>query len=498
MRTRFLFLLILSPFILSATGLHVGSGYPYPTLGDAVGDAVPGDSIIIHQGVYSGGIFVNSLQGESDNLITIIASEGENVVFEGGTNAWQFSDAAYLHIEGFTFREQTGNGLNFDDGGSYETPAHHITFTNCIFRDIDASGNNDLLKLSGLNDFEISNCLFVNGSPGGSGVDMVGCHDGLIYNCSFENMGTNSIQAKGGTSNIRIVANLFKNGGNRSINMGGSTGLEFFRPLDATYEASQLKVYSNIFIGSEAPIAFVGCILSEVVNNTIYLPGKWVLRILQETVDPDRFEPCGQNVFRNNIVYMNENVNVVCNIGPNTAPETFTFSNNLWHHTAQGSNWTPSLPVTEENQISNVDPEFINAGDEDFNIQPSSPAVGNGFTVSEPVLDHEGELFQIPRSIGAFEGAISTSLPTITEDEILQTFPNPVLDEVKIGWNGNYGEVMDVYLMNVEGKIYRNLKAIQSTNQGIEIEIPHEAEGLLWVVVVFKENVLMGKIVKAQ
>ncbi|MBK9982773.1 MAG: hypothetical protein IPP15_10175 [Saprospiraceae bacterium] len=68
----------------------------------------------------------------------------------------------------------------------------------------------------------------------------------------------------------------------------------FFRPIDAPYETSDLKVYSNIFIGSQAAVAFVGCINTEVVNNTIYLPEKWVMRILQETVDEDRFPPCGK------------------------------------------------------------------------------------------------------------------------------------------------------------------------------------------------------------
>ncbi|MBK9982774.1 MAG: hypothetical protein IPP15_10180 [Saprospiraceae bacterium] len=67
--------------------------------------------------------------------------------------------------------------------GTYATPAHHIKFENCTFRNIDATGNNDLLKLSGLDSFEIRHCVFLNGADGGSGMDMVGCHDGLIKNC---------------------------------------------------------------------------------------------------------------------------------------------------------------------------------------------------------------------------------------------------------------------------------------------------------------------------
>lgn len=267
----------------------------------------------------------------------------------------------------------------------------------------------------------------MNGSPGGSGIDMVGCHDGIIRNCHFENLGSNSIQAKGGTSNIRIEANVFQNGGLRALNLGGSTGLQFFRPIDAAYEAADLKVYSNIFIGSEAPVAFVGSINCEVINNTIYLPGKWVMRILQETVDETRFPPCGYNTFRNNIIYIDNRVNVEVNIGPNTAPETFTFSNNLWYH-SQDPNWSgPVLPAVEANSIVGQDPLFADAFAADFDIEEGSPAIGVGFEVINPATDHEGKDFLEPRSVGAFEGGMATTGVEIIEQEKAGTvlYPNP-------------------------------------------------------------------------
>src|SRR5688500_8995520 len=158
-----LFLPFFSP-IASATLLEVGSGYPYTNLEAAANDAAPGDTILVHEGTYPGGIYIANLQGTESDWIYILAAPGETVIYDGGTNAWQFTDAAYLHISGFIFQHQVGNGVNFDDGGSYETPAHHVVFDNCEFRDMNASGNNDLLKLSGLDSFEIRNCLFFNGS----------------------------------------------------------------------------------------------------------------------------------------------------------------------------------------------------------------------------------------------------------------------------------------------------------------------------------------------
>ena len=135
---------------LSANTLHIGAGFPYASLEDAAPDAQPGDTLLIHSGTYSGGLFINNLQGLEEAWIYIQNAPGETVIFEGGNNAIQFSDPAYLHISGLVFQHQTGNGVNTDDGGSYDTPAHHIIFEDCTFRDMAVNGNNDLLKLSGL------------------------------------------------------------------------------------------------------------------------------------------------------------------------------------------------------------------------------------------------------------------------------------------------------------------------------------------------------------
>ena len=139
-----------------------------------------GDTITIHQGVYPGNVSIVNLLGNADNWIYIISAPGEKVIFQGSANAWQVTDAAYLVIKGIIFQQQTSNGLNIDDGGTYNTPSHHIVFDSCVFQDINATGNNDLLKMSGIDFFEIKNSRFLNGSSGGSGIDMVGCHEGII------------------------------------------------------------------------------------------------------------------------------------------------------------------------------------------------------------------------------------------------------------------------------------------------------------------------------
>lgn len=422
-------LLILILIFLSVTSqmfgriLKVGSSFPYATISLAANIALPGDSIVCYDAVIQGGMYISNLQGRSDQWIYILSAPNTNVIIRGGNNSIQFSDAAYLHIEGFIIESQTGNGLNIDDAGSFDTPTHHIHIVGCTIRDINATGNNDLLKLSGLNDFVIRNCTFLNGSQGGSGIDMVGCHRGRIIGNAFQNMGSNSIQAKGGTSDIEILRNTFQNGGARALNLGGSTGLAFFRPQNATAEAERIKVIANVIEGSEAAVAFVGCRNVDVSNNTILFPRKWIIRILQETVDPARFLPCGDNSFFNNLVVIDQNVSIDANIGPNTAPETFTFSKNLWWKTSNPSWNGPNLPGQVNNNIT-ADPLIIQ--NSKYRLPVSSPAVAKGLPYHEATLDIDNQPYNDPPSLGAFEARKVISGADNSYPELTKIYPNPV------------------------------------------------------------------------
>ena len=279
----FFFALLLTSY---SRTLDVGTGRQYTRLQQAAAQAQPGDTILLHAGVYTGGDAFSNLAGTDKDWIVVRAISKGDVIFRGSSQAFQISDGAYIRFEDIVFEQQTGNGVNIDDAGSFDTPTHHIVFSNCEWRSMNATGNNDELKLSGLDDFVIQHCRFANGSDGGSLVDMVGCHRGVFTQCVFENGGSNCIQAKGGTSDILIERNTFLNGGQRALNIGGSTGLQFFRPQGVNYEAKNIEVYSNIFVGSTAPIAFVGAVESKVINNTIIRPTRWAISMRASSSRP--------------------------------------------------------------------------------------------------------------------------------------------------------------------------------------------------------------------
>ena len=391
---------------MKAETYFIGQSETFRSLEQAAQVLSPGDTAVIRNGLYRQREDISELTGTKLENIVILAESSGQVIYQGGTEAWHLSDCAHIKIIGIVFEGQTGNGVNIDDAGSFDTPTHHITLRNCIFRDMNASGNNDQLKLSGLDHFVIEFCQFTNGASGGSGIDMVGCHRGVIRGNTFENMGSNAIQAKGGTQFISIEQNRFENAGARSLNLGGSTGLAYFRPQDAPFEAADLIVRSNVFIGSDAPIAYVGSTRVLVENNTIIEPEVWIYRILQETVDTARFVSCGDNVFRNNLVYVDNRLRRDFNIGGNTRPESFLFENNLWFN-REAPGWQgPANPGTETGSIGGQNPMFKDVSSGDYSILPSSPAVAMGKPLNGVRFDFIGTIYGNNPSIGAYEAGM--------------------------------------------------------------------------------------------
>ncbi|MBI3820682.1 MAG: hypothetical protein HY286_18490 [Planctomycetes bacterium] len=209
---------------------------------------------------------------------------------------------------------------------------------------------------------------------------MVGCHRGVVENSTFihtENGGT-GIQMKGGSSDVAIRANRFENAGSRAVNIGGSTGSPYFRPaLKAApfAEARNITVERNTFIGSQCPVAFVGVDGAVVRFNTIFAPGKWAIRILQETTD-EGFIHCRNGKFMDNIVVFDSAHwgEGGVNIGPATEASTFEFARNFWYCIDSPGRSRPTLPTKEKDGVHGIDPKFRDVTKRDFRLMPDSPA----------------------------------------------------------------------------------------------------------------------------
>ena len=348
MRTL-LFLLLGSLAVASETIV-----YDADSLRAILRDLKPGSTLKIAPGDYPGGHSISGIE-----RLTIEALDAKNPPhFKGGANAWYFSRCNDLTLRNLRVSGQTGNGLNLDDGGHLANPTTGITIESVEIRDIGPKGNHDGIKCSGLDKLTIRDCTITGW--GGQGIDFVGCHHSLIIGCRF--VGKNGfsasagIQLKGGTSDVIVEKCNFTNAGERPINLGGSTGLQFFRPQGAKFEAARLIVRNNTIEGSLCAAAFVGVDGAEFSGNTILFPTKWIFRILQETKEAG-FVPCSNVLIKENkISFRRSEVQTELNIGPDTNAETFRFENNRWFAEDMLQASKPKLPVAEKDGVYGVDP----------------------------------------------------------------------------------------------------------------------------------------------
>ncbi len=334
-------------------------------LRQALATADPGDTILLEPGTYAGGLYRDGLRE-----VTLRSRQPTNrAIIEGGTNNLQLSNAHDVTIEQLVFSEAAVNGLNIDDGGSFASPTTNIVLRDIEIRDVGSVGNQDGIKLSGVDGFRIENVRIFNWGNGGSAIDMVGSHHGLIQNSllrdeDISNGGT-GIRPKGGSKDILIRANRVElpGGQGRAIQAGGSTGSQFFRFIDGDsgYEADQITAAGNVVIGGSSAFSWVNIDGGTFHHNRIQRPADWTGRILNENPGGAIVDTQNGRFLENIVVYRDTatEYRTDINVGPETLPETFEFHGNQWWNIADptptGSE--PQLPVTEVEGVYGVEPD---------------------------------------------------------------------------------------------------------------------------------------------
>jgi len=219
----------------------------------AVERATPGRVISLAPGTYAPGLRFVGMAGGKDRPIVIEGGDPAPV-FTGGTCALHLVDCRYVTLRNLTVKGCSGNGINVDDGGSVDSPAHGIVLENVTVLDTGPTGNHDGIKLSGVDDFAIRRCRVAGW--GGSAIDMVGCHRGVVEDCTFEGKAgfsqSSGVQMKGGSRDILVHGCFFRDAGHRSVNVGGSTGLAYFRRnawfrVDGAARRLSLKEESGVY-----------------------------------------------------------------------------------------------------------------------------------------------------------------------------------------------------------------------------------------------------------
>lgn len=345
----------------------------------ALAKAKPGALLLLAAGDYEG-FSAQEVRGAEGKPIVVRAADPKAP--PRFTGAVQLSDCEWLELDGLLFEGSATNGLNLDDAGSFETPARGIVLRRLVVRDCGGKANHDGIKLSGVAGFEVVDCTIERWGRGGSAIDCVGCKDGVIEGCTFRDAAvgeaSNAVQLKGGTRSVTVRRCHFDHAGQRAVNLGGSTGREYFRPKPEGFEAKDLVVERCTFVGSLSPIAFVGVDGARVRFNTFWMPRKWVARILQETTAED-FVPCRRGEFTDNlVVYRGAEVSTAVNVGAGTEPQSFVFARNYWYCADAPARSRPQLPVAEKDGAGGDDPLLKDPEHGDFTVAPKSPAKKHG------------------------------------------------------------------------------------------------------------------------
>ena len=301
----------------------------------------PGDIIELLPGRHNPAS-LSGLTGTEEAPIIIRGADPEDAsVIAAGNYGLHLQRPRWVVLHDFAVEGARQNGINIDDqdgrGTIGEPWEAHLLLRSIAVRDTGPTGNFDGIKLSGLRAVRVEHCT-VEGW-GGSAIDMVGCHEVTITGSTFRGKDgysqSSGIQIKGGSTRVSIDHCRFESAGARAINLGGSTGLAYFRPpvpADAKpgswFEAEDVGVTHCVFTEGECAIAFVGSRRATITNCTIVNPARWPLRILQETRDP-RFGPA-QGPAIEHCIIVAESLRTPVNIGDGTEPGSFRWGPNLW------------------------------------------------------------------------------------------------------------------------------------------------------------------------
>jgi hypothetical protein len=92
----------------------------------ALRTAQPGTQINMAPGEYRGGLYFANVRGAAGKPIVIAATDPQSPPVFTGTGI-QLSKVVHLELRNLQLRDIKGNGLNIDDGGTYDSPSHHVT-----------------------------------------------------------------------------------------------------------------------------------------------------------------------------------------------------------------------------------------------------------------------------------------------------------------------------------------------------------------------------------
>ncbi|NJD52642.1 MAG: DUF1565 domain-containing protein [Candidatus Methanoperedens sp.] len=385
------------------------SSSPWRTIQHAADMASAGDTVYVMGGTYNEKVTITK-SGSPGNYIIFAAYPGQTVSIDGtgiSLGSWdglvRINGASYIQISGFRVLKSSYVGImvsggspsniniqdNYINGayssGIYVERASSITIDNNEVIGAHSAGagtENEIVSLVRVNGFDVKN------------------------NKIHDNINTESINAKMGSSNGRIHHNNIKPTSSAGVYMDPFTEYQ-----------ENVEVYNNIIHdgpGASRGIAVAveggGTIKNvKIYNNLVYRNGANGIVVdyyadcgsdpgtlcLSGTIDNILIE--GNTVYQNNAIgwdggiinKYSKSTNVV--ISNNIVSQNY--GNQIWavgSNTIQNNLIDGSTGTTGTSYITGS-PQFVNPSSGDFHIQSTSPAINKGATPKIAIVDFDGK-----------------------------------------------------------------------------------------------------------
>jgi len=380
-----LFLLVFGSSCQAATYIVAqdGSGN-FTTINEGIAVLQDSDILRVKAGTYAENLYSFPSGTSWDKPVTIQAFSDTKPIIKPNSGGFvlRFIDTQYVIIDGLVL---DGSNIDHDvikiTNSSSEPYAHHIRIKNCEV--INAGGGQ------------------ITTEPKSQGI-LVGGHHNEFINLDVHHNGTSDFD-----HGIYISGddNLIEN---CSIHHNAGWGVHIYNGHSGEFADHNIvrnnKVYNNAQVGPRG----VGIGLYTGTENAAYNNLAWG----NNYGIAINYDALNTKVF-NNTVYENDNHGIY--IGPES--NNAIIQNNISYYNGSSGIRDNGTGTTLSHNLTDQDPRFLNADGKDFHLQPDSPAIDTGTTISEVTHDFEGN--SRPQGagydIGAYEyttGVSPSSTPT--------------------------------------------------------------------------------------
>jgi len=333
---------------------------PFRTIAKGVSMLTPGKTLLVRSGTYAESL-QNTIPGGTSwsSPVTIEAYPGEAVTIQppsGASFALRFSHSneRYIIVQGFTIdaRNVTYDAVKITDSSS-SGAASHIELANC---EIENSPQQGILTTDGADYNQFLNLnVHNNGTTWLQHGMYISTSYNLVDSCDVHNNAGYGVQIFESDSTTAASNNIVRNCELHDNGTAGAWGAGLI-----ISSGSGNQAYNNLIWNNNGGIqADYGVSNTSVYNNTVYNNTKIYVG---HDHSPNIYVGPGSTgtIIRNNICYIGSG-----------------FIN-------QG------VATTADHNLVGVNPLFVNAAADNFQLTAGSPAIGAGTSIGAPTTDIKG------------------------------------------------------------------------------------------------------------